>query len=130
MRASVEMAFIDVNEPLLDQSQVELLRETAEECGPELLQELLDLYLVDNTARVEKIRPAISENKLEEASGLAHSVSGSSANLGANRLAKLCSLLENNINNGLLDNLDAIAQQVEQEFEAAVGVFKETFSIS
>ena len=104
MSSLIETAFIDVDEPVLDQRQVDLLRETAEECGPGLLQELLDLYMTDNSARVDQIRPAISENRLEEAAGLAHSVAGSSANLGANRLAKLCSLIEINIKKGRLEN--------------------------
>lgn len=117
MNITVATAFIDQGEPRLDQFQVNLLRETAEECGPEMLQELLDLFTEDSSVRVAQIGIAISRNDLEEVAGLAHSLAGSSANLGGNRLAKLSSLLEGNILKGHLDELEAIAGQIELEFD-------------
>ncbi len=125
MNTSVAAAFIESDEPLLDNNQVEMLRETALECEPELLQELLDLYCQDNTARVERIRPAIARGDWAEAAKLAHAVAGSSSNMGGNRISKLSILLENNINDGSLADLDAIAEQIEIEFALTIEAFRE-----
>ncbi len=125
MKISVATAFIESDEPLLDKYQVEMLRETAAECEPELLQELFDLYYCDNSARVEQIRPAIAKADWSEAAKLAHAIAGSSSNMGGNRVSKLSKLLENNVNEERFADLDAIAEQIEIEFARTIEAFRE-----
>ena len=127
MNTSAATAFIESDEPLLDDNQVEMLRETAAECDPELLQELFDLYYNDNTARVKQIRPAIAREDWSEAAKLAHAVAGSSSNMGGNRVTKLSILLENNVNEERFTDLDAIAEQIEIEFARTLEALRELF---
>ncbi len=130
MDTSMAAAFIESDEPLLDLTQVELLRQTALECEPELLQELLDLYCGDNAARLEQVCPAIARRDWAEAAKLAHAVAGSSSNMGGNRVSKLCMLLESNVNEGRLDDLEAIAGQIEKEFARTVEALQKMFHSS
>jgi CheY-like chemotaxis protein/HPt (histidine-containing phosphotransfer) domain-containing protein len=70
------------------------LNELGTEFGTEIINRLLDTFLLDTESRLVKLR-LLLENK--DASGIAregHALKGSCGNLGATRLAKLCAQLE------------------------------------
>ena len=100
--------------------------------GPEIFVELVELYLEEAPNQVAEVR---RQFELGDAAGMgaaAHSLKGSSLNLGANSLADICKQIElkgkdgdfNNLEN-LLEQLDLRYQEVQtalaQEIAAVVG---------
>jgi HPt (histidine-containing phosphotransfer) domain-containing protein len=71
----------------LDLDALNELREVMEDAYPQLL----DTFLADSEERLQSLRKAEQTAQLEE---VAHSFKGSSSNMGADRLAKLCHELE------------------------------------
>jgi CheY-like chemotaxis protein/HPt (histidine-containing phosphotransfer) domain-containing protein len=61
--------------------------------GEDLLGQLAALFLSDAALRIETLRQAIVEGDTEEVFRSAHFLAGSSANLGATDLSRLCSVL-------------------------------------
>jgi len=88
---------------------------------------LIDTFVLDSNDRIQTLHRVIKDNQADLIRRAAHSFKGSSSNIGAPRLASLCSALEKKVltNNfdGLLDDLRAI----EREF-AQVEILLRTFS--
>ncbi len=61
---------------------------------PDLIRELIEIYLSDNAQRLEKAQTAISQADLESLRQAAHGISGASASLGARRVARCAAALE------------------------------------
>lgn len=74
---------------------------------------LLETFLRDSQRRVEALRKARDDAK--SLGRIAHSFKGSSGNLGAVRLAKLCEQLETESVKSVSD-LGALVDQIDHEF--------------
>jgi len=78
----------------LDAFVIKELRELAGPENPGFLADLARTYLADLDARLEAIRAAVKAGDAEALRQAAHSLKGSSGNIGAKRLQKLCFSLE------------------------------------
>jgi HPt (histidine-containing phosphotransfer) domain-containing protein len=78
----------------IDQSVLVGLRELQEEGQPDFLTELIDIYLEDSVKLVEEIRAAVQADDAARVRQAAHTLKGSSGNLGANGFSKLCYEME------------------------------------
>ncbi|MCA1593001.1 MAG: response regulator [Acidobacteria bacterium] len=107
------MAIGDVTEPLL----LESFRELQEEGGPDLIGELIELYINDTQARLTEMRAALKEQDAQTLKRVAHSLKGSSGNLGIRRMATLCAELEETLHDGTMDEAGAKVNRLEAEFE-------------
>jgi CheY-like chemotaxis protein len=87
---------------------------------PTVLAEITGLFTTDGRALITALLEAIARGDAPECARLAHSLKGSSANVGAQRVASLCAALEKTAKAGTLDSAQAIPTQIEVEFEAAV----------
>ncbi len=82
---------------------------------PDLVTELIDLFLKDAETLITALRETVAKNDTKLLRRVTHQLKGSSANVGAKRLASLCEDLEaNGIDEGTVKN---ILLDVEQEFE-------------
>lgn len=99
------------------------LEEAQIEGQPDLLVELIDLYLDDASAKLDAMREAIPRGDETLLKRVAHSLRGSSGNLGARRMATLCEELEQIDGHDLLQKADEILTRLEQEFEHVGQVF-------
>jgi len=61
---------------------------------PDLIVELIDLYLDDAPRRVAALRESVARRDLPGVKREVHSLKGSSGNLGALRVAQICQELE------------------------------------
>jgi HPt (histidine-containing phosphotransfer) domain-containing protein len=61
---------------------------------PDIVIELIDLYLDDVPRRIEAMQTAIADSSEQSLKRAAHSLKGSSANLGVVRVAALCEELQ------------------------------------
>ena len=78
----------------IDRSVLDAIRALQSEEDPNIVRELIIIYLEDSGARLSDMRNAVSMGDPALIRRAAHGLRGSSANLGANTLAALCAQLE------------------------------------
>jgi HPt (histidine-containing phosphotransfer) domain-containing protein len=84
---------------------------------PDLVVELIDLYLEDLPQRLKSMRDALKLGDAVSLRGTAHSLKGSSSSLGALQMAALCDELESSVNVSSPHGVNSKLTRVEQEFE-------------
>ena len=101
----------------VDQAVLDRLRELNEDDEPDIVTELIDLFLRDTPPRLAALKDAISEGDAQALSQTAHTLKGSSASLGATRLAALNAELEKKASYGSLEDASRLLAQLDNEFE-------------
>ncbi len=72
----------------------------------ELMQELAGLYLADADAQMPGLEEAVVQRDMERVSRVAHGLKGSSASIGADRVANVFKIIEAMGRDGTEDGLD------------------------
>ncbi|MHC8291392.1 Hpt domain-containing protein [Pseudomonas sp. XS1P51] len=93
----------------LDRNVLSALQEVMEDEYPKLL----DTFLADSEERLHLLQKAGDVTRLIDA---AHSLKGSSSNMGAIRLAKLCDELERRAKQIPLAGIEKLVGEISQEF--------------
>ena len=106
--------------PLFDPEAVEKLRAVAGASDPGFVADVAQVFLEEATGLMQGIRDATAARDWKTASRSAHSVKSSSATLGLLRLSAACRALELSAHRGEGEEATVLAEQVFQEFEAAV----------
>jgi signal transduction histidine kinase/DNA-binding response OmpR family regulator len=109
----------------LDPSHLESLRRLAEVTGKPLVRQIVESYLAETPRRLERIREALSREDTRELILVAHSLKGSSAQLGANRVAAVSAELEEKGRNAELDGAAPLFAELEREIEQVVPLLEE-----
>ena len=78
----------------IDWGLLAALEEIREEGEPDLIVELIDLYIEDAPHAVEAMRIAVAGKDATMLKRAAHSLKGSSGSLGVRRVAETCRMLE------------------------------------
>ena len=95
----------------VDRDALDTLRESL---GDEsVIERIINLYLGELEPRMEASRAAIADRDADAAREAAHSLRGSSATLGAARLAELCERLETSARQGDLGPAPGLLEQLE-----------------
>jgi len=84
---------------------------------PDLIVELIDLYLDDAPRRIASLQEAVAKADEKGFRRAAHTLKGSSANLGAGRLAELCEQIERAEDDDAVQEVRVLLQSMEREFE-------------
>jgi len=100
--------------PLLDDSQLDQLRGNGAE---DALREIIEMYLADTAEQLANLQTASNESDIEAIQRIAHQLKGSSANLGARRLADALARLEDAANSGELSNADNLLGEICGTFD-------------
>jgi len=77
---------------------------------------LVQTYLADAQARVTLLHELLSKQDLDEIRKNAHSLKGSSSNLGASLLTDLCFQVEQQSKDNQLEGLNTLLSQIDEEF--------------
>ena len=100
-----------------DAIDLEVLRSFDDPDSPveeSLMIELIDLYLVETSRLLEVLRQGIEGSNLDDVTMKAHSLKGSSSNLGVLRMASISERLEH-FRSGGATRLELLAE-MEEEF--------------
>ena len=100
---------------ILDDERLELLRGLDDGDGA-LLREIAHEYRTHASEQVVRMHEAMAEGDPETVERAAHSVKGSSANLGATRLTELCGRLEAFGRAGALGDVGTLVDEIDAEF--------------
>ncbi len=103
-------------EHVLDPAVLESLRELGAGDGSDFIGELIELYINDTTARIVELRAALQAQDPRALQLAAHSLKGSSSNLGIWQMAALCAALEEQLHHGVLPEMELNIAQLEAEF--------------
>jgi two-component system, sensor histidine kinase and response regulator len=103
-------------EPALDHSVLDRLRTLQSEDEPHLLKDLIEMFLEDTEERLGKLREAVREGDAESLRHEAHSLRGSSANMGAPAMARISRDLERAGDSDDLGDAPGLLGSLEQEF--------------
>ena len=108
----------------VDPEVLQMLADLQEPGEPDLLRELITLFLRDTPERLDALRRALAREDLETTGRAAHSLKGSAANLGAAGLQTLAASAEAAAHNRdqpalvtLLASLEAEFAQVRRQLE-------------
>jgi HPt (histidine-containing phosphotransfer) domain-containing protein len=80
--------------PVLDPAVIETLRQLTPAGEPDVLSEVLQLFLQEVPPRIDRLRIAWQAGNIQEVHRAAHSLKGSAGNIGAQRLLKVCRQLD------------------------------------
>lgn len=79
---------------VLDPAVLETLRQLSVPGEPDVLTEVLKLFLDEAPARIDKLRNAWQAGNIQEVQRMAHSLKGSAGNIGATALYDICKQLD------------------------------------
>ncbi len=96
----------------LDQSVLAGLRELG---GPDLLEELRELFVEGVPPQLEALREAIRSGDAPSAQRVAHALKGSCGNIGALRMFTICAELEDVGHSGELESASVLIERLEAE---------------
>lgn len=96
----------------IDNATLEMLVDILEEG----FATLVETFVTDSQFRFAEIRAGLAENDADAVRRAAHSLKGSSGNVGAQQLAELSQRIELAARDGKLAGLDQILAQLESEF--------------
>ncbi len=104
--------------PIIDPEAINNLRELSPD-DDEFLIEIIDIFLEDTPQRIAELESSLASQDVETFGRAAHSIKGSSANLGAMHLRGAAEKLEHHSKDvGLSDTEDMIAE-IKSRFAAA-----------
>jgi CheY-like chemotaxis protein len=118
----------DSEEDPLDQSVLAGLRELQEEGEPDILKEVVELFLTDVPPQLAALRGAVEAGDAHSVEQIAHTLKGSCGNMGAKRIEALCTELEEIGRSGDLRAAPARISRLEEEFRRVRAVFEEEVS--
>lgn len=104
-------------EPTLDPERLAVLRRLEAKTGRDLLGQLFEMFSDQAPLRLAKARQALAGGDLKTVEAMAHSLKGSSLNLGAAALAEACSTLEQLADAGDAAGCVERLAEVEREYE-------------
>lgn len=109
------------NDTIIDTAALQEIYRIADfNCGVdarEFLLETIDDYLEETPKFLSEIRVALTENNLKTLQLLVHTLSSSSATLGANKLATLCTQLEIMVVSEMHQEITEQIDKIEAEYE-------------
>jgi HPt (histidine-containing phosphotransfer) domain-containing protein len=82
------------NRSILDPTVIETLRQLSVPGEPDVLTEVLTLFLEEAPPRIEKLRNAWAAGDIKEVQRVAHSLKGSAGNIGATALFEVCKKID------------------------------------
>ena len=100
---------------LFDPSYLDGLRQLGERTGRPLVREVVDHYLKETPQRLERLKQALLRADAKELSFVAHSIRGSSVQIGTVRVAALSAELEQKATNADLAELAPLLAELERE---------------
>lgn len=106
--------------PTLDEAVLARLRALNEEGEPDLVEEVLGLFLDDAPPRVEELVNAVAAGDAGQAARAAHALKGAAGNIGAGRVQAAAHRIEAAAKGGDLEEAAAALTLLRAEFDALI----------
>ncbi len=103
-------------EPVLDPAVIERLRQLTPPGEPDVLKEVLQLFLQEVPSRISRLRAAWQAGNPSDVHRAAHSLKGSSGNIGATDLFEVCRQLDDQGRAGDLAQMPTLVACLDTEY--------------
>jgi HPt (histidine-containing phosphotransfer) domain-containing protein len=103
----------------IDMAVVDELLSLSEEGDPELLVDLIQMYLQDGPIKLEEMNAGVAQQDYERVERAAHSLKGAAGNLGAVLVQKDCDALQQASRQRALDELKRGLRDLRTHFREA-----------
>ena len=110
--------------PALDLDVLDQLERLGESAGEDLISRLAAQFLADAERHIVELREGLADADADAVSRSAHSLSGSSANLGARELSRLCSTFAAGCGPEPWSHDELLLKEVESELERVRSAFE------
>ena len=104
---------------VIDQSVLDELLSFSDDGDPELLVDLINMFLEDGPIKVKAVQDGVASGDLEMAERAAHSLKGSSGNLGCRQVQAICEELQISARNNELEKSRELAPQLPDLYRVA-----------
>ena len=101
---------------VLDPAVIDSLRKLTPPGEPDVLSEVLRMFLQEGPPRMERLRNALAAGHIQEVHRAAHSLKGSAGNIGAQAMFAVCKALDDLGRTGDLAGAAALVEALETEF--------------
>lgn len=105
--------------PVIDSESIENLRSLNPGDGDEFLREIITIYLEDTPQQIAEMEQSLAGGDATRFTRAAHSVKGSSANLGAMTVRKVAEQLEQQSNKHGLVGVAELVDALKVQFDIA-----------
>ena len=102
--------------PIIDSAAIENLRSLNPGDNDEFLREIVGIFLEDTPQRIAELETSLAAQDLNRFTRAAHSIKGSSANLGATYLRTEAEKLEHHSRKAGMAGVDAMIATIKTEF--------------
>lgn len=106
------------NETLIDPEAIENLRALNPDDGDGFLRDIIGIFLEDTPQRIDELRVSLAGGDQIRFTRAAHSIKGSSSNLGAMPLRSLAEKLEHESRTNGLANVEPLIVQLDETLAA------------
>lgn len=100
----------------LDPAVIASLRELTPPGEPDVLKEVLQLFLEDVPGRISRLRQAWQAGNAVDLQRAAHSLKGSAGNIGATDMLAVCRKLDERGKSGDLTDMDGLMASLDAEY--------------
>jgi len=114
----------------IDLEAIENLRALSPDDGDAFLKDIVGIFLDDTPSRIVELKGALAEGDAPKFTRAAHSIKGSSSNLGALAVREAAARLEQVSRNQGLSGLELGIADLEAAFEAAKSALEKIISPS
>jgi len=105
--------------PTIDPEAIDHLRSLNPGDNDEFLREIIGIFLEDTPLRIAELDTSLAASDKERFTRAAHSIKGSSANLGALALRSVAEKLEHHSNHEGLTNVSGMIADINTQFALA-----------
>jgi CheY-like chemotaxis protein len=105
--------------PPIDMAVLESLQEIQVPGEPNLLLELIDMFVKETPIKLDNLRNELQKKDFDLVRRIAHNLKGSSGSLGANPMMKVCGEIEQRCKNKAFEGIEVLLVQLEMEFMRA-----------
>ena len=113
---------------VLDQAVLEELLSFADDGDPELLLDLIHLFLEDSPSKVAAVQESLANGDFEAAEHAAHALKGSAGNLGARLVQDVCEQLQVSTRKQQMDACRELAPKLVAHYAEAEQALKQVMA--
>lgn len=111
--------------PIIDPVAIEALKSINPEDGGEFLREIIQIFLEDTPARIAELDEALGSGDVAKFVRAAHSIKGSSSNVGAMLLQATAERLEHSAKDQGIQPMVPLIQRLKDEYALTADKLKE-----